>query len=352
MKKQAVSLALFVVALCFCLTGCKGSDYKKALRLQAEGDYPAAIELFEKLGGYKDSAAQLTACNQSVTYQQAAEAMGKGDYVQAAELFESLGGFSDAAQKLEECSVMRTAIRGFDDAAEQLEQKNAELNMLIIESEELLESGRMVPDADLIADMTQGVEAARAAWISVPPMPDTAQALDEAAKAMSEVDYADIADRLRALVQRSRKEYLLVTAPKEEYIVSCLREVPGVLSVVPANENTAGWSDFNKDGGVFYSCVFFVHEDVDTSEQKTVPVIDRFVDSGGQVEAYSSPEAARGKFELLESFRGTPNATGYNTLLGSVIVRVSDELPESRQKSLTQSIIDALTNVKEEEAEP
>lgn len=54
MRKRLLSLGLIMV-LCFSLTGCKSSDYKKAVELQNSGDYAGALELFKGIGDdYKD----------------------------------------------------------------------------------------------------------------------------------------------------------------------------------------------------------------------------------------------------------------------------------------------------------
>lgn len=51
MRKRLLSLGLIMV-LCFSLTGCKSSDYKKAVELQNSGDYAGALELFKGIGDY------------------------------------------------------------------------------------------------------------------------------------------------------------------------------------------------------------------------------------------------------------------------------------------------------------
>ena len=56
MRKRLLSLGLIMV-LCFSLTGCKSSDYKKAVELQNSGDYAGALELFKGCLLYTSDAA-------------------------------------------------------------------------------------------------------------------------------------------------------------------------------------------------------------------------------------------------------------------------------------------------------
>ena len=350
MKKYRAGWLLLVLALCLCLSACNSTDYKKALQLEAAGDYAAAMEIFERLGSYKDAAAQLAQCGSAISYEEAVEAQEKGNYARAAELFESLGAFSDAGSRLEECNTMLASIRAFDDAAEALERKNAEMDLLIAESREMLLSDLMVPDEALVSSMLQYADQVEASLAAVPPVPDTPEELAAAVESMSAVNYDEASDRLHSFLDESREKYRRVSKPKEEYIVSCLERVPGVTNIKPGTESNVGWSDYDKNGS-FYSCVFFDHVDVDMSKREEKPIVDIYLDKGGQIEAYATVNAAKTKFDTLQSYQGTAIGMGYNVLVGTVIVRVSDLLDETVQKELSQRIIAELTNLNPEETE-
>ena len=54
MRKRLLSLGLIII-LAFSLTGCKSTDYKKAVELQENGDYSGALEIYKGIGDdYKD----------------------------------------------------------------------------------------------------------------------------------------------------------------------------------------------------------------------------------------------------------------------------------------------------------
>ena len=87
------SLAV-VVALWF-LVIAPIFKYNQAVNLMETGQYDEAIEIFEDLGGYKDSADQIKECR----YQNAIVLMGAGDYKSAIEELNSIGDFKDSAGK-------------------------------------------------------------------------------------------------------------------------------------------------------------------------------------------------------------------------------------------------------------
>ena len=97
MRKRLLSLGLIMV-LCFSLTGCKSSDYKKAVELQNSGDYAGALELFKGIGD---------------------------DY-------------KDVSDRATECQSFIDSITAFDEAKSLLDDKNAELDKAISEANDLV----------------------------------------------------------------------------------------------------------------------------------------------------------------------------------------------------------------------
>ncbi len=90
-KRMAVWL--FLLALLLCLTSCTTSQYSKAGKLLAQGDYAQAALLYSQLGNYED------AVNYSL-YANAADAGEKGNYTTCLNGFTNLGDFSDSPLRL------------------------------------------------------------------------------------------------------------------------------------------------------------------------------------------------------------------------------------------------------------
>ena len=62
---------------------------------------------------------------------------------------------------------------------------------------------------------------------------------------------------------------------------------------------------------------------------------------------YSNVEDANSRNEYLAAFDGGFFASGSHTVIGTVVVRTSDELTASQQKTLEANIIAALTEIVE-----
>lgn len=110
MRKRLLSLGLIMV-LCFSLTGCKSSDYKKAVELQNSGDYAGALELFKGIGD---------------------------DY-------------KDVSDRATECQSFIDSITAFDEAKSLLDDKNAELDKAISEANDLVNGENTALDGGVLA---------------------------------------------------------------------------------------------------------------------------------------------------------------------------------------------------------
>ena len=93
-------------------------NYAAAVALKDAGKYEEAIKAFKALNGYKDSAAQITACETAIKdrdYAAAVALYDAGKYEEAIKAFKALNGYKDSAAQITKCE---TAIKDRDyDAA-------------------------------------------------------------------------------------------------------------------------------------------------------------------------------------------------------------------------------------------
>ncbi len=89
-------LLLFIPVM---LSGCDGSDYKKAASFYDSGDFEAAIEIFTELGDYKDSQERLVDCR----FHYGQQLYDHGDFEAAIEIFAELGDYKDSQERLADC---------------------------------------------------------------------------------------------------------------------------------------------------------------------------------------------------------------------------------------------------------
>ena len=114
----AVAVAVIVLALVIVMVVTKviipAARYSEAEKLRDEGNYDAAIAVFEVLGYYKDAPEQIAQARtlkreaeeeakNARAYANAERLLASGDYDGAAEAFEALDGYKDAAARAQDC---------------------------------------------------------------------------------------------------------------------------------------------------------------------------------------------------------------------------------------------------------
>lgn len=307
MKKTILTL-ISISILCLSLTGCKSSDYKKAVEFQTAGDYSSAVEIFKGLDDYKDS-----------------------------------------ADRAENCTAMIDAINKFETAKSNTEAKNADLDKAISEAGTLVTEENPALDDSLLPTLETAISEAKAVRIEVPSLPNSADEILSAVASLEAIDYSNeiknISDKKSAL-ERSIKQYALVNAPQESYIISCLKKVETVKDISAATEDNDPNGNLNKAGG-YTAQVYFSTTLIDQSEIFGDSIIEKGTDCGGSIEVYANVDDANRRNDYLAALDGGILASGSHMVIGTVVVRTSDELTASKQKELEANIIAALTDISE-----
>ena len=101
----------------------KQTAYLEAQRLLDEEEYSAAVEAFDALKGFEDSADKAQEARHlqetAQDYQAAQQLMDDGEYLAAAEAFDALDGYDDSADKAQEARQLQEAAQDYQ-AAQQL----------------------------------------------------------------------------------------------------------------------------------------------------------------------------------------------------------------------------------------
>lgn len=302
-KHILVSLALL---MCLGLTGCKSTDYNDALKLEESKDYSSAALIYEELGEYKDS-----------------------------------------KEHLEYCHTMINVIEEYNVARASAEEKNAELDTAISHAEALILEKEPALDETLIPALETAVSEAKAKKQSIPEIPETENEISSVNDVLNTIDYSEALSNLsdkQAALERSIKQYSLVNAPTEAYIITCLKKVPNVIDISAVTEDNDPNGNLNKAGGytaqVYFSSNLIKQDDIigDT-------VIEKGTDCGGSIEVYSTAEDANSRNDYLAAFDGGIFASGSHTVVGTVLVRTSNELTASQQKEMEANIIAVLIDI-------
>lgn len=309
-KKRMVLLVALVISMSMSLTGCKSSDYKKGVEYQESGDYSSALEMYKGIDGYEN--------------------------------------YKDTAERVETCEAMIDAIEKYDAAKTELEAKNTELETLISDSETLVAEGKTALDETLIPALETCISETKTVKQEVPGMPDTADSILSTVETMNAVDYTDAIGKLsdsKAALEKSIKQYELVDNPTEAYVIECLQKVEHIADISAVTEDNDPNGHLNKPGG--YTATVYYSDDrisLNTSIYGT-SVIEQGTDGGGAIEVYSTVEDAEKRRDYLATYDGGIFASGTHTVIGTVLVRTSDELKASEQQDMEARIIAALTYV-------
>ena len=309
-KGKIIPVVALAIVMCIGLTGCKSSDYKKGVEYQEAGEYSSALEMYTGIEGYEN--------------------------------------YKDTAERVETCEAMIAAIEEYDTAKTELEGKNAELETLISDSEALISEGKTALDETLIPALETSISETKTVEQEVPDMPDSAEDILSAVATMNAVDYTDAMTKLsesKAALEKSIKQYELVDNPTEAYVIECLSKVEHVADISAVTEDNDPNGNLNKPGG--YTATVYYSDDrisLDTAIYG-VSVIDQGTDGGGAIEVYSTVEDAEKRRDYLATYDGGILASGTHTVIGTVLVRTSNELKASEQQDMEAKIIAALTYV-------
>ncbi|MCM1233070.1 MAG: hypothetical protein NC489_23345 [Ruminococcus flavefaciens] len=303
--RKNISICL-VLLICLGLSGCKSSSYSDAIKLEESKDYYSAATIYEELGEYKDSGEHLKYCNTMI----------------------------DLIEKYNTAKVI-------------VEEKNIELDNAISAAETLILEKEPALDETLIPVLETAVSEAKAEKQSIPEMPETENEINSVNDILNKIDYSEVLSNLsdkQTALEQSIKQYALVNAPNEAYIIECLKKVKNVIDISAATEDNDPNGHLNKAGG-YTAQVYFSSDLINQDEIDGITIIDKGTDCGGSIEVYSSVEDANNRNDYLALLDGGIFASGSHTVVGTVLVRTSNELTASQQKEMETDIIAALTDI-------
>ena len=310
MKKLLAFICLIILSLSL-LSGCKSGEYDKGVKLQEEGKYEEAVSVFEGIEDYED--------------------------------------YKDTAERIDDCNAMIAAIKKYDSSKKAADQKNANLDKAISEADALVKKGEKALDDTLFTKLETSISSAKAAKQTIPDIPSTEKEILSTVSKIDSIDYTKVLEELSSsqkALEKSIKQYALVNAPTEAYVIKCLETVEHIDGISAVTEDNDPNGNLNKAGG-YTATVYFADDRVpaDKVEFKGKTIIEKGTDGGGAIEVYVNEEDVKKRNDYLAGFDGGILASGSHIVIGTVLVRTSDYLTASQQKELEAAIVDALTKV-------
>ncbi len=190
----------------------KESTYARASALDEEGRYEEAIEAFEALGDYADSAERAVQAREKINlrvYAQAEELEKSGDLAGAAEIFEWLGDYSDSKER---AAGAREQINANAYAAAQALEESGQLEEAITAFAAL---GEYKGSADHALEIRESIN--NGIYTAATELEDSGR-FEEAIVQLQQIpDYKDVSDRITAIEEKIRqRDYNAAAALEEE----------------------------------------------------------------------------------------------------------------------------------------
>ena len=243
------------------------------------------------------------------------------------------------------------AVKDYKAVVSVIDEKNTELDASITKLQSLIDSGEKVIDETIIDKAKDVCKRAGVAKFIVDKMPSkTDDIIAKTSELSTPPDYAiflkEIDDTYIAY-DTSIKQYKQLTNPSEEYVIQRLKTVDEITVVRAVTEDNDPNGKLNKPGG-YTATVYFESKNVNQANVYGTDLIDKGTDAGGAVEVYANEEDAKKRDDYLATFDGGIFASGSHRVVGTCLIRTSNELPASKQKALEEKVVNALANITSE----
>ncbi len=283
----------------------------------------------------------------------------------------------------DEIQLYNDAINNYNKKAEEIKESNDSFDKTISTAQGLIDSGDMPYEAGKMTLLNNSVKEARNNKVPLPELKSLVEPVqidtdiknkkksliesekdklsderskysDDISKITSETDsltvpdYTSYVSKIETLSRDLENSYAIqrqITAPSEEWVITRLGRVSDVANMAPVTEDHDPNGNLNKAGG-YTSTVYFGTPLLGTEELSGDTLIDKGTMAGGAIETYKTVEEAERRNEYLASFDGMGYlASGSHIVLGTMVIRTSDDLKASQQESLTNSIIAAMISM-------
>lgn len=136
-------------------------------------------------------------------------------------------------------------------------------------------------------------------------------------------------------------------APSEESVIDRLNTVSYITELEAVTKDHDPNGLLSKSDG-YLSCIYFSTNLFDPLSASGDTIVDRGVSGGGAVEVFRTVEDAESRDQYLAQFDGSSLGAGSHHVLGTIVIRTSDNLVSIDQTMLTRAISIALRKTDDE----
>ena len=315
MNKKLLSVVLIMIMV-LSLTGCTNKELEAAT--QAVDAYNAEAEVYnEKVEAYNEKVVDVENANASLT-----DASNKAQEVINA---------GDTPYDEETLKALKDAMATAGDAKVSVPDKLETVENMSV-NEELKKDDLVVLTNNA---NTETETLKNFAFPKDPEVPDFSNEINGIETALT--DY-----------ENSIKSMKQITAPSDDFVMERLQRIETITMMAPVTEDHDPNGKLGKQGG-YIGCIYFRDSQVDQSklyvDGDPEDVVDVGTQGGGAIEIFNTSEEAVARDLYLANFDGTMFVSGSHYVIGTVLIRTSDELTGTQQLDLTEKIKTALTEI-------
>ncbi|WP_101523218.1 hypothetical protein [Nocardioides houyundeii] len=148
----------------------------------------------------------------------------------------------------------------------------------------------------------------------------------------------------KAALEASIKQMEQVTNPGGNFAIDRVKDLRAVRGVQAVTEDRDPNGNLNKQGG-YTATVYLASTLVDQESVFGRDLVDKGTEAGGAIEVYKTIDDAEARNTYLAAFDGGVLSSGSHSVVGTVVIRTSDELTASQQAKLEAAIRNALARL-------
>ncbi len=241
----------------------------------------------------------------------------------------------------------KAAKEGFKNEVARIQANYDALEAEIATAQELVTTEEVPLDKTLKPALEDTISDAKTIEFENPSMPSNPEEINAATEELRSINYDDKVQALKdaeTALSNSIEQRKLVTAPSEAFVIERLRGIDGVGEISALTEETDGNGILGKTGA-YYAKIDFASPWVTNPFYSGKSVAENSTSGGGSVEVFETEELAEKRNDYLANFDGGWLSSGSHKVVGTLVVRTSDELTASQQKKLEADIIASLTKL-------
>lgn len=242
----------------------------------------------------------------------------------------------------------KAAKDAFIKAIANVETLNAELDKSIADAETLITANESTFDETTIGKLETTVSTAKASKVTIPEMPKELESIESKTETLNKVDYTYILQQIsdaKKTHEDSVKQLKQVIAPTEAFVIERIKATDGINDVSAVTEDNDPNGHLGKQGG-YTAQVYFSYNLIDQDSISGNSIIEKGTDCGGSIEVYNTVDEAEKRNDYLATFDGGIFASGSHNVVGTIIVRTSNNLTASQQKELEVKLVNSLIKLK------